>query len=111
MKEHPQMVQVEFSNTAAAAKKVAEDGDKTQAAIAARRAAKEYGLEVLQESIQQEKNNCTRFIVIGKSRFICRKVIRSHFVLRCRMNVVPFIESCHIFYLTDSICFNWSHVQ
>ena len=66
LKEHPQMVQVEFSNTAAAAKKVAEDGDKTQAAIAARRAAKEYGLEVLQESIQQEKNNCTRFIVIGK---------------------------------------------
>lgn len=66
LKEHPQMVQVEFSNTAAAAEKVAKEGDKTQAAIAAKRAAKEYGLEVLQESIQQEKNNATRFIIIGK---------------------------------------------
>lgn len=66
LQKHPAMNQVEFSSTAAAAKKVAEDGDLSQAAIAARRAAKEYGLEVLEESIQQEKNNCTRFIIIGR---------------------------------------------
>ena len=52
-------------STAAAAKKVAQDKDKTQAAIASRRAAKEYGLEIVADSIQQEKNNCTRFIIIG----------------------------------------------
>ena len=27
--------------------------------------AKEYGLEIVADSIQQEKNNCTRFIIIG----------------------------------------------
>ena len=66
LKEHPELDQIEFSNTATAAKKVAEDRERSQAAIAAKRAAKEYGLQVLKEGIQQEKNNSTRFIVIGK---------------------------------------------
>ncbi len=65
MKEHPLFEGVEYGSTAAAAKKVAQDKDKTQAAIASRRAAKEYGLEIVADSIQQEKNNCTRFIIIG----------------------------------------------
>ena len=56
---------VKYGSPAAAAKKVAQDKDKTQAAIASRRAAKEYGLEIVADSIQQEKNNCTRFIIIG----------------------------------------------
>ncbi len=43
LQEHPDMVQVECADTATGAKKVAADGDRTQAAIAARRAAKEYG--------------------------------------------------------------------
>ncbi len=65
MEEHPSYHGIEYGSTAAAAKKVAEDGDVAQAAIASRRAAKEYGLEIIADSIQQEKNNCTRFIVIG----------------------------------------------
>lgn len=63
---HPQMAQVECSDTATGAKKVAADGDLSQAAVSARRAAKEYGLQVLADSIQQEKNNSTRFIIIGR---------------------------------------------
>lgn len=66
MKEHSGMEGIEYGSTAAAAKKVAEDGDTTQAAIASRRAAEEYGLRVLADGIQQEKNNCTRFIIIGQ---------------------------------------------
>lgn len=65
MSEHPEFEGIDYSSTAAAAKKVASDGDKSQAAIASRRAAKEYGLEVIAENIQHEKNNCTRFIIIG----------------------------------------------
>ncbi len=63
--EHPEYHGIEWGSTAAAARKVAEDRDATQAAVASRRAAAEYGLEILADSIQQEKNNCTRFIVIG----------------------------------------------
>ncbi len=66
MNAHPSYEGVEYGSTAAAAMKVAKDGDKTQAAIASRRAAREYGLEVVADSIQQEKNNCTRFILIGR---------------------------------------------
>lgn len=66
MAQHKDYEGIEYGSTAAAAEKVAKDGDKTQVAIASRRAAKEYGLEVLVDSIQQEKNNCTRFIIIGK---------------------------------------------
>lgn len=68
MAEHPEYEGVEYGSTAAAAKKVSEDMVKSQAAIASRRAAKEYGLAVLEDSIQQEKNNCTRFIIIGKNK-------------------------------------------
>lgn len=53
-----------YSSTAAAAKKIYEDQDKTQAAIASSRAADVFGLEVLKEKINDEDNNYTRFIVI-----------------------------------------------
>lgn len=66
LKQHPEIKQVEFSDTATCAKKVAADGDISQAAISAKRAAKEYDLQVLRQGIQQEKNNSTRFIVIGR---------------------------------------------
>lgn len=68
MEQHPSYEGVEYGSTAAAAQKVAEDADRTQAAIASRRAAKEYGLEIVADSIQQEKNNCTRFIIIGAKK-------------------------------------------
>lgn len=73
MKEHPEYEGVEYGSTAAAAKKVADDRDCTQAAIASRRAAKEYGLDILADSIQKEKNNCTRFIIIGAKQVYTEK--------------------------------------
>lgn len=66
LQEYSEIEQVEYASTAAGAKKVAEDKDITQAAIGAAVAADEYGLKVLRDSIQQEKNNSTRFIIIGK---------------------------------------------
>lgn len=73
MNEHPEYEGVEYGSTAAAAKKVAEDSNKAQAAIASRRAAREYGLEIVADSIQQEKNNCTRFIIIGRHSYYTEK--------------------------------------
>lgn len=73
MNEHPEYEGVEYGSTAAAAKKVAEDSNKAQAAIASRRAAREYRLEIVADSIQQEKNNCTRFIIIGRHSYYTEK--------------------------------------
>ena len=53
-------------NTAVSAKKVLEDGDVTQAAIGSKLNADIYGLEILEEQIQDNKNNETRFIVVSR---------------------------------------------
>ncbi|HOM01341.1 MAG TPA: prephenate dehydratase [Acetivibrio sp.] len=52
-------------STAQAAKEVAQ-GEENMAAIGSLAAAKEYGLEILKESIQDSDNNFTRFVVISK---------------------------------------------
>lgn len=66
LNEHKDWKQVSVLNTAAAAKKVMEDQDKTQAAIASRVAGELYGLKELAEGINNVKCNTTRFIVLAK---------------------------------------------
>lgn len=53
-------------NTAVGAKTVSESRDKTKAAIASKRAARLYNLDVLCEGINSGKENATRFIIISK---------------------------------------------
>lgn len=57
--------QISAANTALAAKKVLEDGDKSQAAVASENAGRIYGLVPLQRSINHNKSNTTRFIVVA----------------------------------------------
>ncbi len=54
------------ADTAGSAKYVSENKDKTKAAIASKLSAKIYNLEILKENIQDEKNNVTRFLIMGK---------------------------------------------
>lgn len=65
--EHRDWQQISAENTAVAARKVAEDGDKTQAAIGSRVAAELYGLKVLAPSINHNKDNVTRFLVLART--------------------------------------------
>lgn len=58
--------QISVENTAAAAKKILEEGDLTQAAVASEIAGRIYGLKVLKSSINHNKNNTTRFIILSK---------------------------------------------
>lgn len=66
--QHRDWQQISVSNTAASAKKVLEDGDISQAAVASKRAAKIYGLKVLEEGIQDNDFNTTRFVIVGKKK-------------------------------------------
>ena len=59
LEEHSYMSTKSYSSTSGAAKKVAEDGDRTQAAIASARAAKKFGLEILQKAVNFENQNYT----------------------------------------------------
>lgn len=72
LEEHPNMKTVELSSTTLGAKKVCEDQDRTQAAIASTRAAKSYGLTVLKEGINQDDNNATRFIIISNKKMFLK---------------------------------------
>lgn len=58
----------EFSNTALAAKFVAEKGDKAHAAIGSAEAAGIFGLEVLERNINQSPVNTTRFAVFARAQ-------------------------------------------
>ena len=60
--------QISMQNNAFAAKKVAEDNDRTQAAIAGEYAAKVYGLEVLDKGINDSGVNSTRFIIVTNQK-------------------------------------------
>ena len=63
--EHPKWEHHEMVNTAVAAKFVAESGDSTKAAIAGRRAAELYGLQILQSAINENVRNYTRFLIVA----------------------------------------------
>jgi len=54
------------ADTAGSAKYVAETKDKSKAAISSSLSAKIYGLDILSENIQDDENNLTRFLVMGK---------------------------------------------
>ncbi len=66
--EHPDILTKTYSSTSAAAKKVADDGNKVQAAIASRQAAELFGLDIIKEQINYESKNYTRFIIISNQK-------------------------------------------
>ena len=60
--------QISMPNNAFAARKVAEDRLKTQAAIASEIAGQLYGLELLKPSIQNNQGNTTRFVILANRK-------------------------------------------
>ena len=60
--------QISVENTAVAAKRVVEEGDKSQAAIASEIAGKLYGLELLKPFIQNNQGNTTRFVILANRK-------------------------------------------
>ena len=54
------------ADTAGSAKFIFDEKDKSKAAIASKLSAKIYNLDVIKENIQDDENNVTRFLVMGK---------------------------------------------
>ncbi len=59
---------ISMQNNAFAAKKVADEKDGSQAAVASAYAAQVYGLEILKKGINQLEDNSTRFIIVTNQR-------------------------------------------
>lgn len=66
--QYPHMRQKPYSDTATAARLVAERRDPTIAAIASRQAAAQYGLKIMTECAEGAAGNYTRFLIIGHTQ-------------------------------------------
>ena len=64
-----------FPNTALAARKVRDDHDLAQAAIGSEEAARIWGLSIVAREINNQRENFTRFVVVGPRHLPCDKRI------------------------------------
>lgn len=62
---HPHLTQRVDTDTAGAARRVAQTGDRALAAIASSAAATTYGLAIVERGIQSARGNATRFVEIS----------------------------------------------
>ena len=65
LQRHPQLKAVQAEDTALSAKEIKEKQLRGHAAICSTHAAKLYGMRILQENIETNKHNFTRFLVVA----------------------------------------------
>ncbi len=91
----------EIANTAMAAEKIYRDQDKTQAAIASEAAARIHGLQILEQPINDSRQNSTRFIIVtnrkmyeqdAKKVSICFELIIYNDLNMCKIESRPIPE-------------------
>jgi prephenate dehydratase len=74
-------------DTAGSAKDLSEGKDKSIAAIASNLSAKMYNLKILEENIEDEKGNVTRFLIMGKNIEQPEYVANKKFITSCIFRV------------------------
>ena len=62
-------------DTAGAAKAISEEKDRTMAALAPRLAADLYGLDILEENVEDSDNNVTRFVVLSRTSVVAERTL------------------------------------
>jgi prephenate dehydratase len=63
----PELKRIATEDTAGSVREIVEAGDPTHAAIAGRRAAEIYGGKILREHLEDNRENYTRFLLLGPS--------------------------------------------
>ncbi|MFR1029272.1 MAG: prephenate dehydratase domain-containing protein [Clostridium sp.] len=90
---------MEYGSTAAAIRRWRRIKIRRRRRLQAGVQPKNMDLKLLADSIQQEKNNCTRFIIIGPKRSLQKRAINSH-CMNYRIRVVHCTGFCPIFFIT-----------
>ncbi|MDD1768303.1 MAG: prephenate dehydratase [Methanomassiliicoccales archaeon] len=93
LSRYPQWEKVPSYDTAGSVKIIKERGDKSEAAIASARTAKEYGMKILKEGIQNSHQNYTRFFVIEKTASINPRGDKTSLVFATK-NVAGALYAC-----------------
>ena len=87
LQHRPQLTVDETEDTAASARDIKEKGLKGHAAICSKYAAELYGMKILQEGIETNKHNFTRFLVV------CDPWIADDLKVRSRLNKASIVFS------------------
>ncbi|QZY53640.1 chorismate mutase [Crassaminicella profunda] len=66
-KKYEDLKLIPYKNTAMSAKLIKDENTKMKAAVASKKAAKLYDLDIIASNINYNKSNYTRFIIIGKN--------------------------------------------
>lgn len=87
LENHPNWRVTEWEDTAGSAKSISERNLEGVAAIAGKLAATTYGLEILAPSIETNKKNYTRFLVVSNQANVCMGCNKSS--LRLILSHIP----------------------
>jgi prephenate dehydratase len=78
---HPNIKRVATDDTAGSVREVMDAGDPTKAGIASKRAAKVYGAAILQEHLEDHRENYTRFLLLATSAEVAENADKLSLVL------------------------------
>jgi prephenate dehydratase len=70
LSEHPTLDLVACKDTASAVQRIKESGETAEAAIASKEAAQLFHMKILEEGIETNPRNFTRFVVISRDDFL-----------------------------------------
>ena len=82
--EHPDCKSMAYQDTAASVEYVKQCNDHSKAALASWRAREYYGMESLQESVQDSSHNMTRFLVMANKEYVAEDADKVSMVLILR---------------------------
>ena len=88
-------------DTAGAVKLIKEQGQRDAAAIASQLAAELYGMQVLQEGIENDPENYTRFVILSKEARVSPNAKRTSIVFSLRNVPGALFKSLSVFALRD----------
>ena len=100
LNSHEGWQQISMQNNAFAARKISEDQDFSQVAIASEQAAKIYGLEILERGVNQSETNSTRFIIVTNQKIFLKDAKKVSICLE-----VPH-ESGSLYHMLSHIIYN-----
>jgi chorismate mutase/prephenate dehydratase len=76
-KQYPDWKLIPYHNTAISAKLISDEASKQKAAVASKKAAEVYNLDIIKSNINYNTDNYTRFVIVGRKLEIneqCNKI-------------------------------------